>query len=147
MNSVALAGRLATEPELRYSTDGMPIAKFRIAITRPVAKGPDGKTPADFIPVTAFRKTAEIVAQYSHKGDLVSVLGSINTNQYQDKDGTTRYGWSVIANRVGFLAKKGANGNGNGQAAASEAAPAEDAMGDESMPPADPMPEAVDVPF
>lgn len=129
MNSVCLAGRLVADPELRYSQGGLPVTKFRIAISRPVPKGPDGRTPADFIPITAFGRTAEVVAQYAHKGDLVSVAGAIATRQYQDRDGVTRSGWGVVAARVGFLAKK----NGHGHAAPPTAAEPETvtALGDE----------------
>ena len=114
MNSIQLVGRLVVDPELRFSQSGTPIANFRVAVNRPVKRDATGRTPADFLRVTAFRKTAEIVAQYAHQGDLVSVEGAVRTDQYTDRDGVKRYGWGVIANRVGLLAKKGGNGGGNG---------------------------------
>ncbi len=140
MNSVSIVGRLARDPELRYTDGGMPVAKFRVAVSRPVKRGPDGSTPADFIPVTAFRKTAEIVAQYAHQGDLVSVIGSIQTRQYQDPTdpNVTRYGWGVVANRVGFLVKKGSRraAQADTAATASTDTPPADAAEDADMPPA-----------
>jgi single-strand DNA-binding protein len=149
MNSVSIVGRLARDPELRYTDDGMPVAKFRVAVSRPVKKGPDGNRPADFIPVTAFRKTAEIVAQYAHQGDLVSVIGVIQTRRYQDPtDPTvTRYGWGVVANRVGFLAKKGTSATEDADAPLAAGAAAGPAIATPDNAPAADAAEDADVPL
>ena len=59
---------------------------------------------ADFITITCFRKTADLVNQYLTKGSLVGIEGQIRTGHYE-KDGETIYTTDVIANRVEFLAK------------------------------------------
>ena len=67
---------------------------------------------ADFINIVAWRHTAEFVAKYFTKGLLVAVEGSIQTRNYQDKDGNNRTAFEVVADQVYFAEKKGA---GNAQ--------------------------------
>lgn len=103
MNSVSLTGRLTRDPEVRYSNQNMAIARFTLAVDRPTKKD-----EADFIPVTCFGKTAELVEKYVQKGRLVGVTGRIQTGSYE-KDGRKVYTTDVIADRVEFL---GGSGNG-----------------------------------
>jgi single-strand DNA-binding protein len=126
VNSIHLVGRLVEEPTITYTDTGLPVAKFRVAVNRPVKKDERGSTPADFFRVTAFRKSAEFIAQYGHQGDLVAVEGSVQTDVYTDRDNVKRYSWGVVANRVQHLAKKGANGNGKAAAGASTEQPPAD---------------------
>jgi len=112
MNSVALIGRLTRDPEVRYSTGGnqMAIAKFTIAVDRErTAK--EGEQSADFIGITCFGKTAELVEKYMSKGRLVGVTGRIQTGSYE-KDGRKVYTTDVIADRVQFL-DRGTSGSGS----------------------------------
>ena len=60
----------------------------------------------DFIPVILWRKTAEVVSQYTAKGDLLSVVGSLESRKYTDCDGNNRTVWEVKADKVGFLSRK-----------------------------------------
>lgn len=117
MNSVALIGRLTRDPEVRYSTSGnqMAIAKFTIAVDRErTAK--DGEQSADFIGITCFGKTAELVEKYMGKGRLVGVTGRIQTGSYE-KDGRKVYTTDVIADRVQFLDRGTNSGSANYQSA------------------------------
>ena len=113
MNSVALIGRLTRDPEVRYSTSGsqMAIAKFTIAVDRErTAK--DGEQSADFIGITCFGKTAELVEKYMGKGRLVGVTGRIQTGSYE-KDGRKVYTTDVIADRGQFLDRGNSPAGGN----------------------------------
>ena len=112
MNSVALVGRLTRDPEVRYSTSGnqMAIAKFTIAVDRDRASK-DSEQSADFIGITCFGKTAELVEKYMGKGRLVGVTGRIQTGSYE-KDGRKVYTTDVIADRVEFL---GGNSSGRSE--------------------------------
>jgi single-strand DNA-binding protein len=58
---------------------------------------------ADFIRIVSFGKTAELCERYLAKGRLVAVQGRIQTGQYKDKNGETRYTTDVVADRVQFL--------------------------------------------
>lgn len=102
MNSVILIGRLTRDPELRYTGGNqMAIAKFSLAVDRPVRQGEERK--ADFPRITVFGKQAENCEKYLTKGRMVCVQGRIQTGSYQDKDGKTIYTTDVVADRVEFL--------------------------------------------
>ena len=101
MNSVSLIGRITRDPEVRYSANSQTaVAKFTLAVNRPFAK--DGEQDADFIGITCFGKTAELVEKYMSKGRQVGVTGRIQTGSYE-KDGKRVYTTDVIADRVEFL--------------------------------------------
>lgn len=108
MNSVVLIGRLTRDPEVRYTASQMAVATFTLAVDRPVRSGEERK--ADFIRITCFGKTAELVERYITKGRQVAVQGRIQTGSYQNKDGQTVYTTDVVADRVEFIGS--ANGNG-----------------------------------
>lgn len=92
MNSVSLTGRLTKDPEVR--TGNSPLCRFTLACDRRWQKD-----AADFIPCKAWKQSAEYLGQYGHKGDLVEVIGSIETGSYE-KDGKKTYTMEV---RVDFL--------------------------------------------
>ncbi len=128
MNSVVLIGRLTRDPELRYSGAQMAVAKFSIAVDRPVKAGKDRE--ADFPRITVFGRQAENCERYLQKGRLVAVHGRIQTGSYKNKDGTTVYTTDVVADRIEFLewgdkAERGSQASQN-YSSHNEAAPAED---------------------
>ena len=100
MNSVVLIGRLTKDPEVRYIPQSeTAVANFTIAVDRPMAK----EKTADFLRIVAFGKTAELCERFLVKGLLVAVQGRIQTGQYKDKNGETRYTTEVVAERVEFI--------------------------------------------
>ena len=88
LNVVAIMGRLVADPELRTTPAGVNVCRFRIACDRNFAK-PGEQRQADFIDVIAWRQQAEFVCRYFQKGSLVAINGRLQTNNYQDKNGTT----------------------------------------------------------
>ncbi len=128
MNSVALIGRLTRDPEVRYSANSQTaVAKFTLAVNRPFAK--EGEQDADFIGVTCFGKTAELVEKYMSKGRQVGVTGRIQTGSYE-KDGKRIYTTDVIADRVEFLG----GGNSSSAGSSSQDAPSIFDDMDDSLP-------------
>ena len=99
MNSVTLIGRLTKDPQM--SSGETPVARFTIAIDRPVRQGAEKKT--DFPQIIVFGRQAENCARYLEKGRLVGVQGRIQTGSYTSKAGTIVYTTDVIADRVEFL--------------------------------------------
>ena len=90
LNVVALMGRLVADPELKTTQSGNSVCTFRVAVDRSYA--PQGEErQADFITVTAWRKTAEFICKYFQKGSMISVQGRLETRQYQDKPATASY--------------------------------------------------------
>ena len=100
MNKVLLTGRLTKDPELRYTPSGTPVCRFNLAVSRPSAEG-----DADFVPCTAWGKTAENLAQYMRKGGLLAVEGRIQVSTYE-KDGKRRWDIHVVAGRIEFMGNK-----------------------------------------
>lgn len=112
INSVVLMGRLTFEPELRTTPSGVSVVRFQVACDRNYQKsGEDRK--ADFIDVTAWRQTAEFVSRYFHKGSMIAVEGSIQTENYTDRDGNKRKSFQVVADRVSFCGSKNESGSTN----------------------------------
>ena len=98
MNSVKLSGRLTRDPELKQTPSGVPVASFALAVDRKF-----NREEADFIPITAWRKTAEFVAKYFHKGQRVIISeGRIRVTPYTDRDGNKRTRFEVVADEVEF---------------------------------------------
>ena len=100
LNIVALMGRLVAEPELRHTPSGVATCTFRIAVDRSYSK--DGERKADFIDIVTWRQTAEFVCKYFHKGSMIAVNGSIQTRNYEDKNGNKRTAFEVVAEGVHF---------------------------------------------
>jgi len=109
-NQVTLVGRLVADPEMRYTQSGVPVVTFRLAVEREF-KNADGKRDTDFINCTAWRKVAEIVQQYTKKGSLILVSGSLQQDNYE-KDGEKRYTVKVVVDKIRLLGGKG-NGSQN----------------------------------
>lgn len=107
MNSVDLIGRLSNSPQLRVTTSGQQICRFSLAVTRRF-KNSAGDYEADFINCVAFGKTAELINQYTDKGDMLGVEGRIQTRSYTAQDGSKRYTTDVVIDTIEFLQTKGA---------------------------------------
>lgn len=103
MNKVILMGRLTKDPELNQTQSGTAYVRFTVAVSRRFAK--DGQQQADFVSCVAWSKTAEFISKYFHKGNMIAVIGSIQTGSYQ-KDGQTVYTTDVAVNEVYFTGEK-----------------------------------------
>ena len=98
LNKIVLMGRLTAQPELKATPSGVAVTSFKIAVDRA------GKEKAtDFIPVVAWRSSAEFVCKYFGKGDPITVDGKIQMRQYTTKDGDKRTAFEVVADSVGFV--------------------------------------------
>ena len=105
MNTICLMGRLTADPELRSTQSGVAVTSFTLAVERDYTpKGQDKQ--ADFIPVVAWRQTAEFVCKYFHKGQRAALTGSLQTWQYTDRDGSKRTAYEVVAEHVYFAESK-----------------------------------------
>ena len=100
MNQVLLIGRLTADPQVSYTASQMAVAKFTLAVDRPMK---DGKKEADFIRIVVFGKQAENCERFLAKGRMTGISGRLQTGSYKDKDGKTVYTTDVIADRVDFL--------------------------------------------
>ena len=104
LNQINLMGRLTAEPDYRTTQSGVAVARFTLAVERNYQQNRQKQT--DFFEVTAWRGTADFVQKYFHKGQLVAVTGSVQSDNYTDKDGNKRKSWSVQAQQVYFAESK-----------------------------------------
>ena len=104
LNVVAIMGRLVADPELRTTPAGHSVCSFRIACDRSYVQ------QADFIDIVAWRQQADFVSKYFQKGSMIAVEGSLQTRNYQDKQGISRTAVEVVANNISFAGAKRQDG-------------------------------------
>lgn len=104
LNHVAVMGRLTHDPELKMTSNGVPVTTFRIAVDRDF-KDKDGNRACDFLPVVAWRGTAEFVSRNFSKGRQAVVTGRIQVREFT-KDGEKRSVTEIIADSVYFADSK-----------------------------------------
>lgn len=115
INSVVIMGRLTYDPELRTTPNGISVVRIQVACDRNYSRAnEDRKT--DFIDVTAWRQTAEFISRYFRKGSMIAIEGSIQTDNFTDKDGNKRKSVQVVANNVSFCGSKAESGTGSNPA-------------------------------
>ena len=104
LNNAVIMGRICNDLELRKTQSGIDVTRFTVAVDRGYVKqGEEKKT--DFIPVTAWRGTAEFVSRYFKKGSMVAIQGAIQTGSYE-KDGVKRNTFEIVADNVSFCGGK-----------------------------------------
>lgn len=102
MNVVCLIGRLARDPDLRYTPSGVAVGQFTLAVNRPFTNQ-KGEREADFIDIVVWRNLAENCANHLSKGRLVAVRGRLQVRTYETQDGQRRKVFEVVADEVNFL--------------------------------------------
>lgn len=104
MNKVILVGRLAQDPEVRYTQAGKAVCSFTLAVNR--FGGGQGQNNADFIPIVAWEKLAETCGNNLTKGQRVLVDGRLQIRTYETNDGQKRRIAEVVAQSIEFLERK-----------------------------------------
>lgn len=114
LNRVVLVGRLTRDPDLRYTQNGLAVANFNIAISRPYTDQ-NGERQADFINGVVWRKQAENLATFMKKGNLIGVDGRLQSRTYENKDGKTVFVTEVLAESITYLERKNDEKSTNSQ--------------------------------
>lgn len=100
---VTVEGRLVADPELRFAPSGVAVGNFRLVASdrkKDEASGEWVDTKTLWLRVTCFKQVAENVAESLEKGDLVTVVGKLSTDEWEDKEGNKRSATSLIADSV-----------------------------------------------
>lgn len=115
INKVILVGNLGQDPELRYTGNGTAVCNMRLA-TNESYKDSDGNfvDKTEWHSVVAWARLGEICGEYLSKGSQVYFEGSLQTRQWEDKEGNTRYTTEVKAREMMMLGGRGEGGNGGG---------------------------------
>ena len=106
MNLVVLSGRMARDPELRYTSGGKAYTNFTLAVQKT-------KDEAEFIDCVAWEKTAENIAEYFRKGNRILIQGRLNVSSYE-QNGEKRKSVKVQAFSFEFIDSKNSGNNQNG---------------------------------
>ena len=108
-NKAFLIGNLTRDPELRYTTSGIPVARFAIAVNRIKGKNSGGGQDVDFINIVAWRRLAEVCGEYLKKGSPVAIEGRLQIRTFEAKQGGQRTMTEVVADNMQMLGRKGGN--------------------------------------
>lgn len=100
LNTITIMGRITANPELRTTSSGVVVTTFRIACDRD--KQTEGGQKADFVDISAWRKTAEFICKYFQKGKPILIQGRLQIREWTDKEGKKRYSTEILANEVFF---------------------------------------------
>lgn len=119
LNRITIMGRLTRDPDKRTTASDISVVSFTIAVDRDYKNGDE--RVADFIPVTAWRGTADFISRNFSKGRMICVDGSLQTRNYEDKEGNKRTAFEIVAQNVYFADSK--KNDGTAQAGQSYSAP------------------------
>jgi single-strand DNA-binding protein len=100
LNNCILTGNLGADPEIFYSSEGNPVATFNIAFR-------SGKDKTGWIKVVTFKKLAEIVEKYLHKGARIGIIATLDQQKWETDEGATRSSFQLIANSIEFIKTDG----------------------------------------
>lgn len=103
LNNISVMGRLTADPEVRQTPNGVSVCSFTIANDKDFKR--DGDAP-NWIDCVAWRNNAEFIGKYFKKGSLIVVTGSLQTRQYQDKNGNNRKATEIVVNQQYFAESK-----------------------------------------
>jgi len=105
LNKVILTGRLTAVPDLKTTTSGINVTTFSLAVQRNY-KNADGSYGTDFINCVAWRNQADFITRFFEKGQLITVVGSLTSRNYEDKMGNKRTAIEVVVDEALFAESK-----------------------------------------
>lgn len=116
INKVMLIGRLGQDPELKYTPSGSAVCNFSLATSESwTDKGGQKQERTEWHRVVVWGKLAELCNQYLAKGRQAFIEGSLQTRQWEDKQGQKRYTTEINARNVQFLGGQAGAGQGRQQ--------------------------------
>jgi single-strand DNA-binding protein len=108
VNKVILLGRLGADPEVRYTSNGTPVATFRMATSESwTNKDGQREERTEWHRIVAWRKLGEICGEYLSKGKQVYIEGRIQTREWEDRDGVKRWTTEITAQNMQMLGSPG----------------------------------------
>ena len=103
LNRMIMTGRLTRDPELRYTKEEIPIARFTVAVNG--IKKKNGDESVNFFNCIAWRGLATICGEYLKKGSLVAVEGKLQIRSFESK-GVKRKATEVVVDNMLMLDNK-----------------------------------------
>jgi single-strand DNA-binding protein len=109
LNKAMLIGNVGRDPDVKYVEQGVPLASFPLATTErgyTLQNGTQVPERTEWHNIVAWRRPAEYVEKFIHKGDRVFIEGQLRTRNYEDRNGITRYVTEIWAERVELLSSR-----------------------------------------
>lgn len=109
MNKVMLIGNVGADPQVKYLDQGVCVAQLRLATTErgyTLQNGTQVPDRTEWHNCVFWRKQAEVVEKYVHKGDRLYVEGKIQTRDYTDRQGISRKSIDIVVDNMELLSPK-----------------------------------------
>jgi len=105
-------GHLGRDPEVKYTPNGVAVANFSIATSEEWKDKNTGEKQekTEWHKIIAWRRLGEICGEYLKKGSQVYIEGSLQTREWDDKDGNKRYTTEIVAYKMQMLGSRGGTG-------------------------------------
>lgn len=111
-NKIVVVGNLGKDPELRYTPQGIAVCSFSMATNKKRKdKAGDLQDVTTWFKITLWRERAETAAKYLTKGSSVYIEGTLEIEEWTDRDNNNRYTLDVQATDMQFIGTKGSNSN------------------------------------
>src|SRR5689334_4156226 len=123
INKVILVGRLGRDPELKYTSSGVPFCRFSMATDDSWNDKASGERQerTEWHNIVVWDRLAEICNQYLTKGKLVYIEGALQTREWDDQEGNKRRTTEVRAREMVMLGGNPAEAGAGGQRRAASA--------------------------
>ena len=117
VNKVILIGNLGSDPEVRYTPDGVAVANFSVATSESWKDRNTGERQerTEWHRLVLWRQLAEIASKYLKKGAKIYVEGRLQTRSWDDQSGQKRYTTEIVVNDMQMLDSRGEGGEGGGR--------------------------------
>jgi single-strand DNA-binding protein len=115
VNKAILVGNLGSDPEVRYTPSGRPVATFSIATNERWTDKNTGEKQerTEWHRIVAWGRLGEICGEYLSKGKQIYIEGRIQTRSWEDRDGNKRYTTEIVAQTMQMLGRRGETGDFN----------------------------------
>lgn len=139
-NSITIVGNLGSDPELRFTDSGVPVATITVGVSerkRNTQSGEWEDTPPTWFRVIAWNQLAEHIAESLNRGDRVMVTGPMRQRSWENRDNETQYIWEITAEHVGVslqFASVSVKRAARGRPASEPASPAASEPGPDAAP-------------
>jgi single-strand DNA-binding protein len=107
LNQTVLTGNIGQDPEIFFTSEGKPIAKFSIAF-----KGSKMKT--SWIKIVCFGRLAELTEKHLHQGARVGIIGTLDENKWETDEGVKKSNFQILCNSLEFIKTDGRGFDNNG---------------------------------
>ena len=109
VNKVIIVGHLGNDPEIRTMPNGESVANISVATSESWTDKATGerRDSTEWHRIVFYRRQAEVVGQYLHKGSQVYVEGRLKTRKWQDQNGQDRYTTEIQGDVMQMLGGRG----------------------------------------